>query len=297
MVSNRWVNYMAPCGRVLRSISELDRYLFVTDSKLTIDMFSFDVKLYTNREFVANRSGQSCRLAIDDISMGGERVPISCVNCVDDSEPTRSSSPTRRPFVYSSKCIPMEGVPKSALQIPASDTSLDSDDDDDDDVDAYQPTSAGQNDDDQMKMSGCDCTDNCRDRSKCACWRKTFEATTFTSPNGEVNRLVGYRGRRLHDMVQTGIFECNSRCKCDCRCTNRVAQNGISLRLQLFRTSTGKGWGVRCLDDVTKGAFVCVYVGHLLTEEQSDQRGTEMGDEASFCFFPFHSRRLNHSVK
>jgi len=57
-----------------------------------------------------------------------------------------------------------------------------------------------------------------------------------------------------------------------------VAQNGVSVRLQLFKTHR-KGWGLRCLDDIAKGTFICIYAGHLLTEEQSDQRGVEIGDE------------------
>ena len=133
-------------------------------------------------------------------------------------------------------------------------------------------------------LVGCDCTDGCRDRTKCACWLKTFEvrestgtcltcfmhlftilylqATEFTSYPDDKNRSntnIGYRGklrgvltiktdllsnnfsipflgRRLPEIVPTGIFECNSKCKCDCRCSNRVAQNGISVRLQLFKT-------------------------------------------------------------
>lgn len=76
-------------------------------------------------------------------------------------------------------------------------------------------------------------------RSKCSCWRKTFEATTFTY-NSQPNTSVGYRGRRLYEMVNTGIFECNSNCKCDHRCSNRVVQNGISLRLQLFKTTSNQ---------------------------------------------------------
>ena len=40
-----------------------------------------------------------------------------------------------------------------------------------------------------------------------------------------------------------------------------------------------KGWGLRCLDDIAKGTFVCIYAGHLMTEEQSDVRGVEYGDE------------------
>ncbi len=53
-----------------------------------------------------------------------------------------------------------------------------------------------------------------------------------------MNTNVGYRGRHLPEMVNTGIFECNSLCKCDHRCSNRVVQNGISLRLQLFKTQS-----------------------------------------------------------
>ena len=130
---------------------------------------------------------------------------------------------------------------------------------------------------DQNNMEGCDCKDNCRDRSKCACWRKTFEATTLTYKN-EMNTNVGYRDRRLPDIVNTGIFECNSSCKCDCRCSNRVVQNGLSVRLQLYKTSN-KGWGLRCLDDIPKGTFICTYAGEIMTEEQSDIRGKELGDE------------------
>lgn len=79
-------------------------------------------------------------------------------------------------------------------------------------------------------------------------------------------------------MVSTGIFECNPKCKCDHRCVNRVAQNGISVRLQLFKTSK-KGWGVRCLDDLPKGTFLCTYEGEILTENQTEERGKELGDE------------------
>lgn len=79
-------------------------------------------------------------------------------------------------------------------------------------------------------------------------------------------------------MVSTGIFECNPKCKCDCRCANRVVQNGMSVRLQLFKTAK-KGWGLRCLDDLPKGVFVCTYEGEILTESQADDRGKEIGDE------------------
>lgn len=43
-------------------------------------------------------------------------------------------------------------------------------------------------------------------------------------------------------------------------CTNRLVQHGLQVRLQLFKTQN-KGWGIRCLDDVAKGSFVCIYAG------------------------------------
>jgi [histone H3]-N6,N6-dimethyl-lysine9 N-methyltransferase len=130
---------------------------------------------------------------------------------------------------------------------------------------------------DENLLEGCDCTDNCRDKSKCACWRKTFEATSFENPD-RFKTNVGYHGRRLYDRVSTGIFECNSRCKCDCRCTNRVVQNGISVRMELFKT-VEKGWALRCLDDIPKGTFICIYAGNIMTENVSDKVGRKYGDE------------------
>lgn len=43
-------------------------------------------------------------------------------------------------------------------------------------------------------------------------------------------------------------------------CINRLVQHGLQVRLQLFKTQN-KGWGIRCLDDVAKGSFVCIYAG------------------------------------
>lgn len=121
----------------------------------------------------------------------------------------------------------------------------------------------------------CDCTDNCNDRSKCACWQKTLK---FASLESDVIKNKGYKGKRLEQRMSTGIFECNSKCKCNYRCTNRVVQNGIKVRLELFKTYN-KGWGVRCLDDLPRGTFISIYAGNLLTEEESNLRAAECGDE------------------
>ena len=66
------------------------------------------------------------------------------------------------------------------------------------------------------------------------------------------------------------VYECNSRCACSARCHNRVAQNGLQMRLQVFKTEK-RGWGLRCLDDIPMGGFVCIYAGQLLTEQAANE--------------------------
>lgn len=50
------------------------------------------------------------------------------------------------------------------------------------------------------------------------------------------------------------------------------------LGYQLFRTEK-RGWGIRCLDDVPKGEFICVYAGQLLTDQEANDDGKQLGDE------------------
>ncbi|XP_042346358.1 histone-lysine N-methyltransferase SETDB1-B-like isoform X2 [Plectropomus leopardus] len=127
-------------------------------------------------------------------------------------------------------------------------------------------------------LVGCDCTDGCRDKSKCSCHQLTLQATGCT-PGGQINPNAGYMHKRLEECLPTGIYECNKRCKCCSQmCTNRLVQHGLQVRLQLFKTQN-KGWGIRCLDDVAKGSFVCIYAGKILTDDFADKEGLEMGDE------------------
>ncbi|XP_029829493.2 histone-lysine N-methyltransferase SETDB1 isoform X4 [Ixodes scapularis] len=129
---------------------------------------------------------------------------------------------------------------------------------------------------DEEFLCGCDCEDDCQDRDKCSCQQLTV-AATGALPSG-VNPSAGYRFRRLHEPLITGVYECNAQCKCSKRCQNRVVQNGLRCRLQVFRTEK-RGWGVRCLDDLPQGCFVCIYAGQLLTEQGANEDGNQYGDE------------------
>ncbi|XP_061381656.1 uncharacterized protein LOC116776497 isoform X3 [Danaus plexippus] len=124
-------------------------------------------------------------------------------------------------------------------------------------------------------LCGCDCEDDCEDKSKCACWQLTLEGARTIGLEGE---NVGYVYRRLMEPLPTGIYECNSRCKCKDTCLNRVAQYPLQLNLQVFKTQN-RGWGIRTLNDIPKGSFLCTYAGKLLTEATATLDGLNEGDE------------------
>ncbi|XP_026052238.1 histone-lysine N-methyltransferase EHMT1-like isoform X3 [Carassius auratus] len=100
------------------------------------------------------------------------------------------------------------------------------------------------------------------------------------------------------------IFECNHACSCCRTCKNRVVQNGLRIRLQLFRTQM-MGWGVKTLQDIPQGTFVCEYVGEIISDAEADVRendsylfslDSKMGD--MYCvdarFYGNISRFINH---
>jgi [histone H3]-lysine9 N-trimethyltransferase EHMT len=65
------------------------------------------------------------------------------------------------------------------------------------------------------------------------------------------------------------IFECGPDCSCPPHCRNRVTQQGLNHRLEVFR-SLETGWGVRSFDLIQAGTFICEYSGVVLTREQAE---------------------------
>ncbi|XP_022652251.1 histone-lysine N-methyltransferase EHMT2-like isoform X2 [Varroa jacobsoni] len=103
------------------------------------------------------------------------------------------------------------------------------------------------------------------------------------------------------------LFECNRACACFTTCQNRVLQNGIKVHLELFKTAL-TGWGVRALQEIPKGSFVCEYVGEVITDKEADQReedsylfDLENRDGDTFCIDARHygnvSRFINHACE
>ncbi|CAJ2632911.1 unnamed protein product [Trifolium pratense] len=80
------------------------------------------------------------------------------------------------------------------------------------------------------------------------------------------------------------IKECWSKCGCGKHCGNRIVQRGISRNLQVFLTSDGKGWGLRTLEDLPKGAFVCEFVGEILTVEELHERNLKYPKSGKYTY-------------
>ena len=159
----------------------------------------------SNDVFQRKRSLEPSRpgLISYDISRGRERIEIPVINTVDGTPPPLD-------FVYVSK--PVAGQHAVICNDPAF-------------------------------LTCCDCTDNCRDATKCQCIKNS--RGLCYDLNGQLLRDKG-----------TGIYECNDLCRCHKnKCKNRVVSRGPNQRLEVFRCSNGKGWGVRCRDEIPAGTY------------------------------------------
>ncbi|XP_037681983.1 histone-lysine N-methyltransferase SETDB1 isoform X2 [Choloepus didactylus] len=93
------VIYKTPCGLCLRTMQEIERYLFETGCNfLFLEMFCLDPYVLVDRKFQPYKPFYY----ILDITYGKEDVPLSCVNEIDTTPPPQ--------VAYSKERIPGKGV-------------------------------------------------------------------------------------------------------------------------------------------------------------------------------------------
>lgn len=109
-----------------------------------------------------------------------------------------------------------------------------------------------------IPLEGCSCKYGCSDSVKCACAVKN---------GGE----IPYNHNGAIVEIKPLVFECGISCSCPPLCHNRASQHGIKFQLEVFKTET-RGWGVRSLNSIPSGSFICEYVGELLEEKEAEQR-------------------------
>ncbi|KAL4577074.1 hypothetical protein LXL04_013176 [Taraxacum kok-saghyz] len=76
-------------------------------------------------------------------------------------------------------------------------------------------------------------------------------------------------------LVRKFIKECWRKCSCNIACGNRVVQRGISCKLQVYAME-GKGWGLRTLEYLPEGSFICEYAGEILTNNELFERNKQI---------------------
>ncbi|KAJ6792632.1 histone-lysine N-methyltransferase family member SUVH9-like [Iris pallida] len=101
---------------------------------------------------------------------------------------------------------------------------------------------------------GCQCVKNCT--ADCFCAKMSGGEFAYDA-NG-----ILLRGKPV-------IYECGPYCRCSASCPNRVSQKGLTNRLEIFR-SLETGWGVRSLDLIRAGSFICEFSGLVLTKQQAE---------------------------
>ena len=74
---------------------------------------------------------------------------------------------------------------------------------------------------------------------------------------------------KLHEVNY--LCECSDECGCPSSCPNRWTQQGVRVRLQVYKTRE-KGWACRAMQSIKAGTFVAEYVGELLNEAESARR-------------------------
>lgn len=110
----------------------------------------------------------------------------------------------------------------------------------------------------ETQILGCQCS-YCPEACPCTNkYGKTYE-------DGKINLSL------IDGKSMVPIFECNTRCKCPSDCQNRVIQNGITTKLEVFH-SERKGLGLRTLENIDHGMFVCEYAGEIISFDEAKLR-------------------------
>ncbi|KAK9749926.1 hypothetical protein RND81_02G160000 [Saponaria officinalis] len=247
------------------------RRLFSSSSISQSDEFEMDECHYVidSRHFKWKHL-QTIFILSDDISFGQEKVPISCV--VDKHLIDLLHIPT---YSFDGKLVflPWEGFTYATKSLvdPTCDVNT------------------------QNLQLGCSC-------SQSACSPETcHHVDLFNSDYENAKDINGksMEGRFPYDdkgrlIIKDDYFvhECNHLCKCEKTCPNRVLQNGVRVKLEVFKTEK-KGWAVRSREKILRGTFVCELIGEVLGMHEANRRRIRYGKNSCGYIFDIGTRMKN----
>jgi histone-lysine N-methyltransferase SUV39H len=102
----------------------------------------------------------------------------------------------------------------------------------------------------------------------------------YSKPRGgSVQTLQSFYLRERHP-----IYECHDKCNCGPNCKTRLVSKGRHVDLTIFKTAD-RGWGVYCNEALIKGEFIDVYLGEVLTNEETTKREANAdAEKASYLY-------------
>ncbi|XP_078029399.1 histone-lysine N-methyltransferase SETMAR isoform X2 [Epinephelus lanceolatus] len=115
----------------------------------------------------------------------------------------------------------------------------------------------------EVTLPGCSCLSHSCFTESCSCLQTHGQA--YDSAGTLLNLS------RTDSGYCSPVFECNALCTCSDACSNRVVQRGPRLRLEVYSTEN-RGWGVRTLEAIPHGTFVCEYAGEVISFEEARRR-------------------------
>jgi euchromatic histone-lysine N-methyltransferase len=80
------------------------------------------------------------------------------------------------------------------------------------------------------------------------------------------------------------VYECGVQCVCPASCPNRVTQRGMTHRLEVFR-SRATVWGVRTLDLIQPGTFICEFAGDVVAANDDGRHSANAGTSTEWGGF------------
>ncbi|XP_068171920.1 histone-lysine N-methyltransferase SETMAR [Antennarius striatus] len=115
----------------------------------------------------------------------------------------------------------------------------------------------------EVTLPGCFCVSQSCFVQSCSCLQTHGQAYNNTS--------TLLHACRIDSGYCSPVFECNALCSCSDACSNRVVQRGLNVRLEVYNTEN-KGWGLRTLEAIQRGSFVCEYAGEVISFEEARRR-------------------------
>lgn len=111
-----------------------------------------------------------------------------------------------------------------------------------------------------QQSPSCNCVTSCEELLQtCSCIQRNSGGALAYNEDGHLIQVLDI------------VYECGSQCGCGARCPNKVSQQGLQWRLEVFKTAN-KGWGVRSLEFIPSGSFLCELTGELITAAEASER-------------------------